>query len=195
MAIETQAQLFEALSGAQAVGVEKAATTFARISGWCHYANISSYPSAAATPATLTGTTYTNASAGAMPLRSAGSGTCYIAGIEISVSHAPCIVMVADLLWRNSGLSGTNVASQTVNSLSLPRYDGSGGPGGYDGTRAFVEVYSILGTTSRNLTVSYTDQNDTAGLSGIVRYTGSPRPVARQIMMREIDSTVLTVSS
>lgn len=70
--------------------------------------------------------------------------------------------MLVDRLVHTSGLSGTSVAAQAVNSTALTRRtDGVG-------VMVAIEVYTQIGATPQTATISYTNQDGTAGRSGTI---------------------------
>jgi hypothetical protein len=70
--------------------------------------------------------------------------------------------MLVDRLVHTSGLSGTNVGAQTINSTALTRRTDA------VGVMLALEVYTQIGATPQTATISYTNQNGTAGRSGTV---------------------------
>lgn len=118
---------------------------------------VAGMPGAAATPATGTGETCSSGTAGAIPFTNAASGTRnLLANLQASCTYGGGW-MLYDRLWQNSGLSGTVLTAQAVNSLALPRYtDGKG-------VEIWIEWYTTTGATLPTITCSYTN---TAGVSG-----------------------------
>lgn len=69
--------------------------------------------------------------------------------------------MVYDRIGHMGGLSGTNTGSQTVSlAISTPVTDGRCRSDMAD-VEWYVEIYTDIGTTAANLTVTYTDTADT----------------------------------
>lgn len=69
-----------------------------------------------------------------------------------------------DLLWVNSGLVGTTVTAQTVNSVSLPARDNNGSA---NGEECMIGILITTATTNAavvaNMTVTYTNSAGVAG--------------------------------
>lgn len=112
-----------------------------------------SAPGAAAIP--------TRTTTGAIPFTAPGGSRekfLISAGVAPSVAG---VFVIYDRLFHISGLSGTSTADQTVQgstpSPALTR--NTGGAGNF----VFYEIYSILGTTSATLTMTYTDQDGNTG--------------------------------
>ena len=178
MTITTQIDLFSNTSGGNTFTVNKVASAVAASGGkWFRYFHAGHYPLAATTPATGTGATRQYDSRGAFPINPTIAQN-YLVGAEIAVTNAPTQILLCDLLWHNSGLSGTVTTAQTVNSLALSRTPS--GP-----VFAFMEVFTQLGTTSTTMSVAYTD-NGSVSRTGTIRYSGNPRMQVRQVDFMEI---------
>jgi hypothetical protein len=71
------------------------------------------------------------------------------------------VYLLYDRLFHIGGLNGTSIAAQTIQgspaSPALTRYTGG------TGNIVFYEIYTIIGTTSRTLTMTYTNQAGTSG--------------------------------
>jgi hypothetical protein len=89
-------------------------------------------------------------------------------------------LIVYDRLAHISGRSGTSATAQTIN-LSAARYTGSEAAG----TVMWAEIYTLVGTTTVNLTASYTNENGTQGrTSQAVAFGGTGlREVTRLVPM------------
>jgi hypothetical protein len=87
-------------------------------------------------------------------------------------------LIIYDRLLHISGLDGTNVGAQTV-AGSLTR--NTGGAGNF----AFAEIYTIIGTTARTITMSYTNTTPTGGRTSPAVAIGATgfREVTRAIML------------
>lgn len=125
-------------------------------------------PSAAAAPATGAGDAPTKATAGAIPLTNAGGGnTLYLARASLSsgtIGH----FMLYDRLVQTSGLSGTVTSAQDINSTALTRYTTG------EGCQLWIEWQTATGSSSVNLTASYTNQANTSGQSTVIAFHPSP---------------------
>lgn len=86
-------------------------------------------------------------------------------------AQTPGTYSIYDRLFHIGGLSGASTADQTVQgspaSPALTR--NTGGAGNF----AFVEIYSILGSSSVTLTMTYTNQNGTAGQTATINIGGT----------------------
>lgn len=119
-------------------------------------------PAAGSTPTTGAGDVPTNATTGAIKFTSpSGSNKKHLLRMSCMGPTAG-MVFLCDRLVETSGLSGTVTTAQTVNSVALTRYTDA------VGVMCAIEVYSQLGATSRTATISYTNQDGTAGRSGTI---------------------------
>jgi len=121
--------------------------SFWRYEGW---------PSAGATPTTPA--TLDKSSAGAIPFTSPGGGrTKWITSVMVAFDGSMGDEAVLyDRLLHMGGLSGTVTSAQTVGG-TLARNTGG------EGNRIYLDVYSVLGSTERTVTASYTNQAGTSG--------------------------------
>lgn len=115
-------------------------------------------PGAAAVP--------TRTTQGALPFTPAGgSRDKQLIGAGISSSVAG-VYLLYDRLFHIGGLSGTVTTAQTVQGThpgtpALARNTGG------EGNIAWYEIYTLIGNTTANLTMSYTDQSGNASTSTI----------------------------
>lgn len=117
-------------------------------------------PFAGATPTTAA--VPTPSTAGAIPDWRAPSGTARLARVQLDQTNTPGVrgvLMLCDRLSHQGGLSGTVTTTQTTNLPTAPltRYTS-----GVD-VRAGFEIYSIVGTTQRTITASYTNSSNVSG--------------------------------
>jgi hypothetical protein len=117
---------------------------------------------------------------GAIPTKSTQGGLSFTAptggrdkysiGAAITSSTAG-VYLLYDRLFHEGGLSGISTAAQTVQgspaSPALTRYTGG------TGNIAFYEIYTIIGTTSRTLTMTYTNQTGTSGRTSTINIGGT----------------------
>lgn len=136
-----------------------AATTIpAFISTWSSRALGGSTPSTAAACDRTT--------SGALGQQNGGASQLFVCSAEIASIHLSsplvepggCLVL-ADRLSHQGGLAGNTTSTQTTNlpTAALTRYTSGAG------VWAAIEIYTILGSTIANVTVSYTNQAGTAG--------------------------------
>ncbi len=177
MAIATTNDLIAAMTGAQTsnptvpqrFGIVKT-QAFTTIAGGYESMWLATGTPTAATGGPGAWATQTSATVGGLVFTApAGSHTLYLSRLAsswISVGN----VILYDRLGAMSGLSGTSVAAQNINSGALPsgRCDTTG-----IGVDWFVEVYTTLGVTPRTLTFSYTDDTGATGLSTAVTIPAS----------------------
>lgn len=153
---------------------------------------------AGSNPPTGVGEACTKATSGAVPFTApGGADSVYLAGVEMAMTDEG-LFTVYDRLVHTSGLSGTTVTSQAVNSAALP----SRATGGA-GVEAWIEVYTAIGATGRTLTVSYTNQDGTSGRSGTVANgasmkAGEMRPIGLQggdTGVRSVESVIWSATT
>lgn len=103
-----------------------------------------------------TARTCTSATAGAIPITNASGGReKRILGCTLAASQVG-VYIIHDRIEDISGLSATTTTAQTITGLADTRYSG-------DGVQAWVEIYTIIGSTATTLTISYTNQAGTSG--------------------------------
>lgn len=114
-------------------------------------------PQAPAGVAPTTAVVPTRTTAGAIGQQN-GSGTLAILGARFNAT-SPSVVIIADRLSHQGGLSGTTTGAQTTNlpTAALTRYTGG------DGVMIGLTIYSQVGTTGTTVTASYTNQAGTSG--------------------------------
>lgn len=108
---------------------------------------------------------------GAMPFTApGGSREKWLIGAGIA-SQTAGVYLLYDRLFHTGGLSGTSTEDQTVQgspaSPALTRNTGGAG------NMVWYEIYSILGTTSRTLTMTYTDQDGNTGQTSTINIGGT----------------------
>lgn len=121
------------------------------------------------------------ATLGALPFTPAG------VGLDLYILSAAfwCTLatggFLADRLVHTSGLSGTDVTAQAVNSVALP----ARATGGED-VQLWLECYTLLGATARQATISYTNQAGVAGRTAITHPTAIPANMRAGSMVRAV---------
>lgn len=103
---------------------------------------------------------------GALPfLVATGGRDTHLIGASITPT-SPGVWMLYDRLMHIGGLSGTSTADQDVQdeppSVSITRNTGG------DGNIAWYEIYSVVGTVSTTLTMTYTNQSGTSGRTSTI---------------------------
>lgn len=106
---------------------------------------------------------------------SSGSNT-YLSRLIAQATQAGTLLL-CDRLWQNSGLDVTSTGEQSfTGSSQIPARDSNGTANG-DGVYAAVEVSTATGAGTPTLTLKYTDQAGTPGVTG----TNSVATVASSI--------------
>jgi hypothetical protein len=103
---------------------------------------------------------------GAIPFTAAGGGRDkHLIGASIAPLTSG-VYLLYDRLFHIGGLSANSISSQTIQdspaSPALTRNTGGAG------NIAFYEIYSLLGTTTRNLTMTYTNQAGTGSRTSTI---------------------------
>jgi hypothetical protein len=121
-------------------------------------------PSSGATPGAAAIPTL--ATAGALPfVAPSGGRDLHLIGASVTPATAG-VYLLYDRLMHCGGLSGGVTTAQTVQGANpgtppiTRNIDG-------DGNMAWYEIYTVIGTTSTTLTMSYTDQDGNAATSTI----------------------------
>jgi hypothetical protein len=114
---------------------------------------------------------------GALPfVAPTGGRDLHLIGANITPLTAG-VYLLYDRLFHIGGLSGTSTADQTVQggtpTPALTRNTGGAG------NMAWYEIYSILGTTARTLTMTYVDQDGNTATSNIFIGGTAGREVTR----------------
>jgi hypothetical protein len=146
----------------------------------------------------------TSATAGALvDWRPSGGGTVRLARVTLEVgSSARGTLVLCDRLSHQGGLSGTAITEQTTNlpTAALSRYTNG------EGVMAGFEIYTIVGSTGRLVTASYTNQDGVSGRASLSMQIGatSHREAGRFIPMslqvgdsgvRSVESVLLNAST
>lgn len=101
---------------------------------------------------------------GQIPFPNPTSGNAYLARIESQNTEGNRSCLLIDRLWHNSGLNGTVITAQTVNSVAWPARDNNGSTNG-EGVFIAVEFSAASGTGAPTVTMSYTNSSGTSGQS------------------------------
>jgi len=131
-------------------------------------------PSLGAAPANITGANCTTATAGAAGIQTpAGANKLYLARLQMAGTTVGVLTLY-DRLWANAGMSGTVLTAQAFTPPTLPRYtDGFG-------VEPWLEVYSIMGSTAANASLTYQDASLGAGQTAVCPLPAAA-PVAGQM--------------
>jgi len=129
-----------------------------------------------------TGAIPTRTTQGALPYTAAGGGREKFAltvGLSSSVAG---VFTLYDRLFHIGGLSGTVTTAQTVQG-STPTPAITRNTGGV-GNVVFVEIYTLIGTSSQTITMNYTNQAGTTGrISTAVAIGGTNNREATRVIM------------
>lgn len=129
-------------------------------------------PAAGVDPATLNGATTSRSTVGALPFSNAAGGKVSRVARATGLLFAGATALTGrlllyDRLWANGGRSGTDAALQAISQPALTRYASGAG------VELLGEVYTSIGATTQTVTVSYTNQDGTAGRSGTMSTPGN----------------------
>lgn len=168
-------------------GVVANATVAGRLSSLWQY--IGSPTADSSNPSSGVASLSTN---GAMRITNPAGGTQkWLLGVTGSSSVAGTLILY-DRLAHNSGLSGTVTTAQSVN-LTVDRYTGTESVG----NQIWLEIYTIIGSTARTVTVNYVNQDGVSKTTPATSIGGTGlREVQRliQIPLAAGDSGVRSVT-
>lgn len=112
----------------------------------------------------LSGDVPTSATQGAFSFANAISGSNHLAALWVqgqSGASSGGMLSIYDRLWQNSGIVVTTATAQTVNSIALTRPDALG-----EAVEVWLSIISTTGAVAATPTISYTNQDGTAGRTG-----------------------------
>lgn len=139
-------------------------------------------PGAGAYDTTLNGVTLSSSSAlvaGQLPHFDPTSGlSSYLARLSFASTQSfQGMVYLCDRLWHNGGINVTSTSAQNITSPTWPARDDGGATNG-NGVLLGLEISSAIGAaSSRSATISYTDQDNNPGASGVsIDLTSSSDP-------------------
>lgn len=95
----------------------------------------------------------------------AASGNTHLARFSGVASAQAGLLLLCDRLWHNSGFTITSTGAQTVNSAAWPARDQNGSTNGV-GVILGVEISTAISTNAPTITVSYTNDANTASRTG-----------------------------
>lgn len=127
-------------------------------------------PGAGSFDNTLNGVTLSSTSAlvnGQIPHYNPASGNAYLARFAAKANQAG-VVMLMDRLWHNGGFTITSTAAQNITSPTWPSRCPTSGTDDTPATTGHgvylaVEVSAATGAGTPTITISYTNQDGTAG--------------------------------
>ena len=127
-------------------------------------------PGAGSFNSTLNGVTLSSTSAlvnGQIPHYDPASGNAYLARFAAKANQAG-VVMLMDRLWHNGGYTITSTGSQSITSPTWPSRCPTSGTDDTPATTGHgvylaVEVSAATGAGTPTITISYTNQDGTAG--------------------------------
>ena len=113
-----------------------------------------------------------SAGVGGIPRTNPGAGNSYLARLGVQASTAGSLWLI-DRLWNNSGLVVTSTGAQAIAAAALPSRDGAGGTTGAN-VMAAIEWSATGGAGVPTVTLTYTNQDGTAGATGTFTAVASP---------------------
>lgn len=124
-------------------------------------------PGAGGFNATLNGVTLTGPQAGQLTRANPASGNAYLARLAATATQAGGLWLL-DRIWHNGGYTITSTAAQNIVSPTWPSRCPTSASDDTPATTGFgvllaVEVSAATGTGTPTITVSYTNQDGTAG--------------------------------
>ena len=142
-------------------------------------------PGAGATPPAFTaGSGYTcdRTTQGAIPFTNPVSGNSHLARFAAAAATIGTLILY-DRLWTCSGFNTTTLTAQNVTTPgSLPARDAKGLTDGV-GVELWLEVYTAPGATGATWTVSYTNQDGTAGRTATYTHPANAESVGQMMPM------------
>jgi hypothetical protein len=110
----------------------------------------------------INGESWSNAKAGGIPV-TIGSGTLYLSSFSVTANQTGMYGLL-DILWMNSGLVVTTTTAQSITPATAAARDNNGTSNGLGVIPAiYVSTATTNGGAITNMTLSYTNQDGTAG--------------------------------
>lgn len=110
----------------------------------------------------------TAADSGCLRIPNPSVGSNYLSQCSLATT-VPCHLSIIDLVWHNSGIAVTTTTAQAIVTPTFPARDVNGSS---DGEGYGIGILVILATGNAaavtTITISYTDQNGTAGKTATV---------------------------
>lgn len=168
--INTIEDLLIALPSKQSIQPVKYGAATSAIAGYWNSSWTFPGSSKAPTPPSGSGESCDRTTVGAFFFEPVGTGrSLYLSKFMFAPNQAIGAYLL-DRLVHTSGLSGTVITPQTVNSALLPTRSGEG-----HGTELWVEFYVTTGATARTLTITYTNSMGVTGRTAVVTVPASCR--------------------
>lgn len=131
-------------------------------------------PNAGAVGLSISGSSRTSSSVGAIPFKNAASGqSTYLSSFLYSGSSLANgrSLFIVDLLWITSAVSQVTT-TQTINSITLPARDIDGSTNGRGVYIAMWHTQQYSGNNAYTATITYTNSTGTTGRTGTVSRVG-----------------------
>lgn len=134
-----------------------------------------------ATPglASAGGTLHVASDAGFPSIGAASSGLARYLGLFNLCTATAGTIHIYDRVWSCSGLVGNVATAQAISSFpTLVRPDSTG-----NGLELWFECYTAIGSTSANVTTSYTNSLNVASRTSLATATGASLPANRMLRL------------
>lgn len=172
MAIDTYDKLIAGLAISQRHLINKASIATQATGGFTSLWRATGWPAQGAAPGAAE--TVTNATTGVVPITNpGGSNKLYLAGVDwvAGTTHS---LLILDRLSHMGNLGGNATGDQAV-SLTIPANRGIPVTG--VGAIWWLEIYTDIGTTARDLTITYKDGLDADNLKTVILSIGGASPL------------------
>lgn len=136
-------------------------------------------PGAGTWNTTLNGVTLSGSTTqvgGQIPYTDPVTGNGYLARLQASATVAGTLLL-CDRLWHNGGYNVTVTTAQASTTPAWPARDANGTSNG-DGVLLGLEISAAAGAAAPTITVSYTDQGGTAGMTATNSFPTASSPTA-----------------
>lgn len=208
MVVATVDDIVAALPSAQVFPVDKASIANMLAGGFASLWRATGVPTQGAIPGAAAIPTKSTTGSLLNFTNAGGSDGLYLARANWNVANAATTLMLVDRLAHMGGLSGTSTSAQTVN-VSITSLEGGRVLADLSldsAVRWWLEIYTDIGTTGVNATVSYTrDSDGTAGRTVVIPFAGaSPAnragrifeivPIAGEVI-RSVESVQLSATT
>jgi hypothetical protein len=212
MTINTRDELIDALANNYSrLIIDKASISNATSGGYASLWRATGQPGQGAIPTTAAVCNHTLL--GGVPFaQQTGPATSYLAHLEHLCTNTGTTLEIHDRLMHMGGLSGTSIASQTVNldvhaNIASENLAARIGDANYSDVQWWMEWYADTGATAANATINVTYNDGSSGDLPVVAVGGTVR-TARMIPLnvlipaaaagkyiRDINTVILSVST